>query len=1426
MPRVRTKRKFYDEYVDETPRKQAKKAPTQPKSKKKSAPTPKNSSTGKKKVSYKTYDGKDYNGDEYDSDAELDDLYESDASSLTSLHQEEEVEVEDEEELVFDETTVVQPDTNADLVCPWIDLDPEAIPELELPPSSQDIPLPAEHILDVVELYEILRSYYQTLKLTPFIFEDFCAALTSPENSRILAEVHICLFKALLKNDDEEQVHYSVMDTNCAYNIIVNSIESMTYAEVLRMYIEADQSIDSQVLAAVGTPNYPFVDLEQRLVVLLWLAYRFLETNEYKRLVERNGRPAKDEACRICTKSGGMSSCDMCEVCVHPTCSKLVQKPDENLIICDLCQVNMTPGAMDPRHLPPGQEISHQPLRMEPIGRDRHGRIYWFVVRRIFVQEDEEEPSSVHYYSTAPQFYELICRMDPAYYEYDLCIFFLSKISSIMEQMAVTFELTADRKEHMKQLYLSQAPSQRSIAPPREAYLLRDCAQTMANILVKLRARADKESPSAMSMLEENVLYMLGFQDGQLVNTFWSSTLNESALLSLAEMGQNPLVGKGMFRIGSSIEDHSYMAYRNHFTTHELGEHPNVKKKALDKRKYMSTRFSIMEEGDGVFEWSTAKNRDLYGNSRLQAKSIQWTIGRLLRKIPLELMHRNWAPQDEAFKTELNSVESVESLRDMLLRVDCGMRRTLFVNQWWNSVGLIRLTRTNQEQRELQTKEFLRKKKEENEMAKGDYDDENLIWIKYTKAPLRKTLWRIKDEMYRLNGKGGLGGWLFVSNNFIKHFGPQPEFPNLELENEKEEKTKGQQVAFEKRSNINSLVEKLHKMRKEQLKEESKKSEEDVKMEAETIENGVGDYANSKKSDAVADISESQVVEGNLVENEQKVESSQVKQEENHNEFQIDTDIPTSFPFKLKHLVRHEQPGSIVGIDLPWPLLQPFRFVSNGTKRTSIWVIPKLSLRKLCRTGGNQLVYIPGFSTSAKSNFTAWNYPSFRPTFEHCWRWRTLHSNSLHAIALQLKILWYSIRWTDMHPEDDDPDRRVVHHLIDRDERRETVAHREFPPYGTYERYKLRIEVFPLEDDQDTDETDGYKKTTKRRRSARGPKLREVKEEWFDGIELKLHEIRDYWARKLYAPVHEEIEAPPAIEYYETAQTTQSQQIEPKYQIHTRMVPSSSNFHGYQVQHQVSPTSSMPQLQAQASPIIYASRQTMQLTRRLPQSYNLGINSPQISGYQYQSQAASQSSASHQYYPQAHSRVTPSSFQQKPAAAAPRAITTYKQIQQQKQLQQQLAANPNRPFQSAPSGGRPGILRRVPAPEPRDDGSPNPTNPSLQHNRVTQRQMLLQQQYSTHAQSQIRAAAYQSPTAKFVPQVIQSRATPSPRQLIPVQTATLPAAQPHGYQQQQQGVATPLTTNGNAQQDGTAVSARKPMVTYRIVVPNANQESG
>ena len=48
----------------------------------------------------------------------------------------------------------------------------------------------------------------------------------------LLAEIHIAFLKLALKNDEEEQVTLSVQDTNNSFNIIVQLIEPMTYAEV------------------------------------------------------------------------------------------------------------------------------------------------------------------------------------------------------------------------------------------------------------------------------------------------------------------------------------------------------------------------------------------------------------------------------------------------------------------------------------------------------------------------------------------------------------------------------------------------------------------------------------------------------------------------------------------------------------------------------------------------------------------------------------------------------------------------------------------------------------------------------------------------------------------------------------------------------------------------------------------------------------------------------------------------------------------------------------------------------------------------------------------------------------------------------------------------------------------------------------------
>lgn len=64
--------------------------------------------------------------------------------------------------------------------------------------------------------------------------------------------------------------------------------------------------------------------------------------------------------------------------------------------------------------------------------------------------------------------------------------------------------------------------------------------------------------------------------------------------------------------------------------------------------------------------------------------------------------------------------------------------------------------------------------------------------------------------------------------------------------------------------------------------------------------------------------------------------------------------------------------------------------------------------------------FIFGFQRQAKSNFLVWPYPCPRPLFDNCWRYMTLNASSLHAVALQLRIMYACIRWSDMEPDEDD----------------------------------------------------------------------------------------------------------------------------------------------------------------------------------------------------------------------------------------------------------------------------------------------------------------------------------------------------------------------------------------------------------------------
>jgi nucleosome-remodeling factor subunit BPTF len=108
---------------------------------------------------------------------------------------------------------------------PFAEIDEALLPRFELPPSSADLIISdSEKLFDALEvcnmkkmrvyfqIYEILRRLYKSIKLSPFLFEDFCAVLVTHENSCLLANVHISLLKMCLQDDAESDVIYLPME--------------------------------------------------------------------------------------------------------------------------------------------------------------------------------------------------------------------------------------------------------------------------------------------------------------------------------------------------------------------------------------------------------------------------------------------------------------------------------------------------------------------------------------------------------------------------------------------------------------------------------------------------------------------------------------------------------------------------------------------------------------------------------------------------------------------------------------------------------------------------------------------------------------------------------------------------------------------------------------------------------------------------------------------------------------------------------------------------------------------------------------------------------------------------------------------------------------------------------------------------------------
>uniref|UniRef100_A0A8C4T3U0 Bromodomain PHD finger transcription factor n=1 Tax=Erpetoichthys calabaricus TaxID=27687 RepID=A0A8C4T3U0_ERPCA len=303
--------------------------------------------------------------------------------------------------------------------------------------SSEDLMVPSEQLLNVSAIYEVLRNFGTVLRLSPFRFEDFCAALVSQEQCTLIAETHISLLKAILREEDTSNTTFGPADLKDSVNSTLYFIDGMTWPEVVRVYCESDKEYH-HVLPYQEVEEYPYGPLESKIKVLQFLVDQFLTTNIAREELMSEGVIQYDDHCRVCHKLGDLLCCETCSAVYHLECVKppLEEVPEDEWQ-CEVCVAHKVPGVTD---------CITEIQKSKPYVRK-----YWFLNRRLIVEEDgEHESKKIWYYSTKVQLTELIDSLDKNYWENELYKILEEMKDEIHSHMDVTEDLTNKAKGNNK----------------------------------------------------------------------------------------------------------------------------------------------------------------------------------------------------------------------------------------------------------------------------------------------------------------------------------------------------------------------------------------------------------------------------------------------------------------------------------------------------------------------------------------------------------------------------------------------------------------------------------------------------------------------------------------------------------------------------------------------------------------------------------------------------------------------------------------------------------------------------------------------------------------------------------------------------------------------------------------------------------------
>ncbi|XP_050535545.1 nucleosome-remodeling factor subunit NURF301 isoform X2 [Daktulosphaira vitifoliae] len=665
----------------------------------------------------------------------------------------------------------------------------EEIPKLELPKSSEDLLVPTEHVMQSLCIYEVLRRFKSQVRLSPFRFEDLCAALMYEEQSYLLAEIHMMLLKAILREEDLQQTHYGAVDQKDSINSILYFMDNITWPEVLKDYIESDKSFDSNVVKVFNNGDeYPFTSIKNRLTVLQFLTDQFLTTTPIREGFVPEGHSFQyDDHCRVCHKVGDLLCCETCPAVFHLECAEppLLDVPTEDWQ-CNLCKEQKVIGVAD---CTPDDEKSGLSSRQEHISYDRHGRKYWFLVRRIFVEN--EETGECWYYTTEEQLSLLIESLDP---EMELTLYNeIEKIKGeICRQMQITMDLTAQyrpsnrksflelennsiiaMKEDMKKKQENDSEKNNDdITNTNDDHSDSDSNENTNDSDKKENQDAEKKDDSLMD-LDDAVI------DGQRVTrnrTLRPRTTSlpqkqtpeqpkkpsiiekQSPALSYIEnvgarltrfKAQHIAAGTFLYKLGM---DNGFKTYVNQYTSNPIALNKVQKNEERDKKRYMSHKFMLT--GSGEFKWMG----QIIGSKSTIITTVKQTIIALDNSLPSSLMHMNWPTLRKAWLNQVNSCSTPKDFaRVMVVLMSC-IKPVVYASVWHEQLGHVKLFRITHAERE-ERKKIDKKDKKEKDAEEDERNRMTINFVKYTLG-LKHQVHKQKGEEYRIHGQWG---WQWLS---------------------------------------------------------------------------------------------------------------------------------------------------------------------------------------------------------------------------------------------------------------------------------------------------------------------------------------------------------------------------------------------------------------------------------------------------------------------------------------------------------------------------------------------------------------------------------------------------------------------------------------------------------------------------------------